>query len=447
MKSASLVLRSALITATLLAGTAAYGLTTKPKPRDIDPEGTRVIVPDVVQDKAPVVETAADVAMLPDWTADQATDLLRVIEAADIEGLFPADYAPGALAAAILAGQGPALNQTATNSFLLLATHLRDGRTPNAARRQWFMVDSDDQTSPLVPLLASALTGGNIAGVLAGLNPAHPDFTALRDALALAKDKAAADRIRVNIERWRWMPRTLGDRYIFTNVPEFVTRVVHTDKIIATHKAVVGKVSTATPQLNVMATGIILNPTWTLPRSIINEGIGATIASRPAVARAQGYTWTGKGPTLSVVQSAGPGNALGMMKLEMLNEHAIYLHDTPSKGAFAAAERAFSHGCIRTERALHFSGLMTVLFGGRTAEEFGEAYASGKTTRFGFDNPFPVYIAYQTMARDPAGKLVTFKDLYGRDAPVIASFARPGRPAAAILAKADPGVNSPPAGR
>lgn len=443
MTVTSLLVRSALLTATLLAGTSASGFAPKAKSRDIDPEGARVIVPDVVQDKAPVVETAADVAMLPDWTIEQATALLTAIEASGAEALFPADYAPGALAVAITQGQGPALNQAATNSFLLLATHLRDGRTPNAARRQWFMVDSDDKSMPLMPLLASALSSGDIAGALSGLNPEHPDFAALRDALGLAKDKATADRIRVNMERWRWMPRALGPRYIFTNVPEYMTRVVHADKVIAAHKAVVGKVTTATPQLNVLATGIILNPTWTLPRSIINEGIGATIASRPAVARAQGYTWTGKGPTLSVVQSAGPGNALGMMKLEMLNEHAIYLHDTPSKGAFAAAERAFSHGCIRTERALHFSGLMSVLFAGRTAEEFGEAYASGKTTRFGFDDPFPVYIGYQTMARDAAGKLVSFKDLYGRDAPVIASFARPGRPAAAVLAAAQPAVPAP----
>src|SRR3546814_2478057 len=80
-----------------------------------------------------------------------------------------------------------------------------------------------------------------------------------------------------------------------------------------------------------MATGIIVNPNWTLPRSIINEGIGATIANNPASARRQGYTWTGSGKNLSVVQLPGANNALGVMKMEMLNEHEIYLHDTQSK--------------------------------------------------------------------------------------------------------------------
>jgi murein L,D-transpeptidase YcbB/YkuD len=262
----------------------------------------------------------------------------------------------------------------------------------------------------------------------------------LKASLGATKDKAAADRIRVNMERWRWMPRTLGEKYVVTNVPEFLTRVVNSGTVIATHKAVVGAVKTATPQLNPMATGIIINPDWKLPRSIINEGIGATIARNPAAARAQGYTWTGTGKNLFVTQSPGPGNALGMMKMEMLNDHAIYLHDTPSKGAFASVERAFSHGCIRTERALHFSGLMAVLFGGQTPEAFGEAYASGETTRFGFDQPFPVYVAYWTVAPTSTGKLATFKDLYGRDAPVIASFAKPGRPAATVLASATPAV-------
>jgi L,D-transpeptidase YcbB len=424
------------IAALTLAGTAHAQ---QPRGSNIDPEGERIVVPDVVEDKAPDV-APVEAILIPDWSVDNATALLRAIEAAGAEGLFPSDYAPEKLAAAIIAGAGLELNAAATDSFLLFATHLRDGRTPNAARKQWFMVDHDIKDTPLIPLMVAALSGNDVAGKLAGLTPNHPDFAVLKASLAAAKDKAAADRIRVNMERWRWMPRTLGEKYVVTNVPEFMTRVVHGGTVIAAHKAVVGAVTTATPQLNPMATGIIINPDWKLPRSIINEGIGATIARNPAAARAQGYTWTGSGKTLAVTQSPGPGNALGMMKMEMLNDHAIYLHDTPSKGAFASVERAFSHGCIRTERALHFSGLMAVMFGGQSPEAFGEAYASGETTRFGFDQPFPVYVAYWTVAPTSGGKLTTFKDLYGRDAPVIASFAKPGRPAATVLAGAAPAI-------
>ncbi|MGB7411695.1 MAG: L,D-transpeptidase family protein [Sphingopyxis granuli] len=402
-------------------------------------EDTVVLQPDKVTDDAPVVETLAE-ANLPDWSANNAKALLAFIGNVGAEGLFPKDYNPDGLQAAIAGGDQARLDKVATDSFLLLATHMRDGRTPNAARKQWFMTDNDAKQTPLIALLTSALLSNSVPEALLGLDPVHPDFAALKAALAVAKTPADTNAIRVNMERWRWMPRDLGSGYVVSNVPEYLTRVVHDGVVIATHKAVVGKPSTPTPQLNPMATGVILNPTWTLPRSIINEGIGATIARNPASARAQGYTWTGSGKTLSVVQQPGANNALGVMKMEMLNEHAIYLHDTPSKGAFAQAARAFSHGCIRTERALHFSGLMAVMFAGRSPEEFGEAVASGKTTRFGFENPFPVYVAYWTVVPDAKGGVKKLADIYGRDAPVVASFAKPGRTAAVVISPAPPTV-------
>jgi len=427
--AAALLLPLALAAVPVLAQTA---------PTDVK-EDSVILQPDKVTDDAPVVETLAE-ANLPSWSEDNARALLDFIAAVEGEGLFPKDYNPEGIKAALASGNQALLDKVATDSFLLLATHLRDGRTPNAARKQWFMTDSDADSTPLLPLLSYALTANDIPVVLGGLNPVHPTFALLKAALASAKTPAEADVIRVNMERWRWMPRDLGAGYVVSNVPEYMTRVVHEGVVIATHKAVVGKPSTPTPQLNPLATGIIVNPTWTLPRSIINEGIGATIASNPARARAQGYTWTGKGNTLSVVQQPGPGNALGVMKMEMLNPHAIYLHDTPSKGAFAAEKRAFSHGCIRTEKALHFSGLMAVMFAGKSPEEFGEAIASGKTTRFGFDKPFPVYVAYWTVVPDGKGGVKKLADIYGRDAPVVASFTKPGRPAAVLVSPTPPQV-------
>lgn len=403
-------------------------------------EDSVVLQPDKVADDAPVVETMSE-ANLPSWSTANAKSLLTFIKTSGDEGLFPKDYNPEGLQAAIDSGNQIQLDKVATDSFLLLATHMRDGRTPNAARKQWFMTDSDVQKTPLIALLTSALVSGTVPAALVALDPTHKNFAILKASLKSAKTTVDANAIRVNMERWRWMPRDLGDRYVVSNVPEYLTRVVHGGTIIATHKAVVGKPTTPTPQLNPMATGIIVNPTWTLPKSIIAEGIGATIARSPGAARAQGYTWTGSGKTLSVVQQPGPGNALGVMKMEMLNPHAIYLHDTPSKGAFASTARAFSHGCIRTEKALHFSGLMAVYFAGRSPEEFGEAIASGKTTKFSFEQPFPVYVAYWTVIPNAAGTGISkLADIYGRDAPVVASFAKPGRAAAVLISPNPPPV-------
>src|SRR5690606_41459274 len=98
---------------------------------------------------------------------------------------------------------------------------------------------------------------------------------------------------------------------------------------------------TATPQLVETVEGVIFNPTWTVPESIVKgEGLGARVLNNPAWARANGYTANrGANGYVSVVQKSGPGNSLGQMKLDMPNPHAIFLHDTPARNLFANANR------------------------------------------------------------------------------------------------------------
>ena len=113
------------------------------------------------------------------------------------------------------------------------------------------------------------------------------------------------------------------------------------------------------------------------------------------------------------------------MKLDMPNEHAIFLHDTPSRGLFASAQRALSHGCVRTERATELAMTMAILGAGITPEDGVKLVTSGKYTRVPMTKTFPVYITYFTMATDITGKFGQFKDIYGRDTAVLASFAAP----------------------
>src|SRR3546814_6628116 len=108
------------------------------------------------------------------------------------------------------------------------------------------MCDTDCDCTPLSPGLDYALHSNDVAMTLAGRDPVHPNFALLKAALATAKTPADENIIRVNMERWRWMPRDLGDGYVVTNVPEYLTRVVRNGTVIATHKAVVGKPSTPT---------------------------------------------------------------------------------------------------------------------------------------------------------------------------------------------------------
>ncbi|HVR90471.1 MAG TPA: L,D-transpeptidase family protein [Novosphingobium sp.] len=361
------------------------------------------------------------------WNVADAGVLLGVIEGIDSEGLIPADYRPDALRSAIAAGPGIALNAAASQSFAWLAEDLRDGRTPMTARLQWFALDPDQDAMPTAALEAKALDSHDVAGVLTGLAPTHPDYAVLKAALAATptSDKAMRSKLRANMDRWRWLKQDLGPVYLMTNVPEFQLRLTVNNNIIRTYRTIVGKPGrTATPQLAEMVQNVVFNPTWTVPQSIVvGEGMGARLIRDPAAARRQGYAVSrAKDGTISVVQQPGRGNSLGLMKIDMPNPHAIYLHDTPSRNLFNAPVRAFSHGCIRTERAQELGMTMAMLGADLTVDQ-AVAYAnSGKYTKVPMTKTFPVYIAYFTMARDISGKLATFNDIYGRDAPVLASF-------------------------
>jgi len=361
------------------------------------------------------------------WTRAQAASLLAVIEKIDEEGLNPGDYRPGELGMTIDAGEGPELDALATELFVWLVEDLRDGRTPMASRRQWFVVDPDAERMPSATVLERALASGDIAGTLATLHPTHPDYAALRDELARTSPTATSERrmIRANMDRWRWLARDLGGQYLITNVPEYQLRLTVNNRIIRSYRTIVGAPGrTATPQLAETVSGVIFNPTWTVPQSIVvGEGLGNRVLNNPTWARNNGYRATrGADGFITVVQQPGPGNSLGMMKLDMPNPHAIFLHDTPNRNLFDRDNRALSHGCIRTERALELAMTVAILGQGATREEAVAVSTTGEYTRVPVEKTMPVYITYFTMGRDIEGNLRQFDDIYERDAPVLAAL-------------------------
>lgn len=387
---------------------------TVPTAPGVNPQVPTVLAP------APITETVMA------WNVGDAQALLGVIEGIDAEGLLPADYRPAQLRAALAAGEGPALDEAASKSFAWLAEDLRDGRTPMTARVQWFAVDPDQDENPTSAIMAKALSTHDVAGVLESLAPTHPDYAALKAALAetTAAQKTRRASICANMDRWRWLQRDLGNLYLMTNVPEFQLRLTKNNEIIKTYKTVVGKPGrTATPQLAETVEAVVFNPTWTVPQSIVvGEGLGASLLRAPRA----GYKVTkGANGTLTVVQQPGPNNSLGVMKIDMPNPHAIYLHDTPSKAGFNAAVRAFSHGCVRTERALELGMTLAIFGAGLDTSAVVANATSGKYTRVVMNRTVPIYITYFTMGTSIAGQLASFADLYGRDAPVLASFDKP----------------------
>lgn len=360
------------------------------------------------------------------WDIGDARALLGVIEHIGEEGLIPADYQPDQLRAALALGPGPELDEAASRSFTWLVEDMRDGRTPMTARVQWFAVDPDMDSNPTALIMAKALDSHDVAGTIMGLAPTYPDYQVLKAALAATPraEKAKRAAIQINMDRWRWLPQDLGLLYLITNVPEYQLRLATNHRIVRTYRTIVGKPGrTATPQLAEHVEAVVFNPTWTVPQSIVvGEGLGASLLRRPRAGYKVSRAANG---TITVVQQPGPNNSLGLMKIDMPNPHAIYLHDTPNRSLFNAQTRAFSHGCVRTERAQELGMTMAMLGAGLTIEQAVEYAQSGKYTKVQMSQTFPVYIVYFTMAQDITGKLSSFADLYGRDAPVLASFAKP----------------------
>jgi len=260
------------------------------------------------------------------------------------------------------------------------------------------------------------LRDNRLVEALNGLLPEHPQYGALKTALSItpATDTAKYNRIRLNLDRWRWLPRQLGQKYIIVNVPSYYATLVENGATRWKTRAVAGAVKTPTPQLSATAVGVILNPWWEVPKSISNEVAGKSgfVAVKGKDGKVQRWR-----------QPPGPSNALGQLKFVMYNPQNIYLHDTNAKSRFNSEVRAASHGCIRTKDVLELATLLLGDDNGEwTPEKIKETLASKKSKQANFVKPLPVYIVYFSAAANVDGSIVSYKDLYNRDDEVIAAL-------------------------
>jgi murein L,D-transpeptidase YcbB/YkuD len=168
---------------------------------------------------------------------------------------------------------------------------------------------------------------------------------------------------------------------------------------------VVGQPEWETPELASPMVRLVANPDWTVPEKIAEEEIlpkGAAYMAKERISMKNGR----------LVQAPGPKSALGLVKFDMLNPHAIYLHDTPAKALFANPERHASHGCSRVYDALGFARMIANDQG--QLEAFEKALASGKETGVPLPEKIPVRLMYHTAYLE-GGKVVFRGDPYGWD--------------------------------
>jgi murein L,D-transpeptidase YcbB/YkuD len=252
------------------------------------------------------------------------------------------------------------------------------------------------------------------------------------------------DQIRINLERARWVLHQSADEdFVIVDVAGFEVRYVRNHAVIWRTRAQVGQPYRQTPIFRSLIEEVVLNPTWTVPPGILGKDI------LPALRRDSGYLdkrglrvidrngrpvnpasvdfarYTGATFPFMIRQDPGPTNALGRVKIMFPNPYLVYLHDTPSQAMFERDQRAFSSGCIRTERPLELVELLLASPDRWSRPQIDVAVAAGTTRTIRLPKPVPVLILYWTVDRDDQGEIVFKPDPYGRDPKVLKALDRP----------------------
>lgn len=262
------------------------------------------------------------------------------------------------------------------------------------------------------------------------------------------------DTILVNMERWRWLPRDLGapgigDAYVILNIPDYTLKVMQNGGQVWTTRVVTGKPGVhATPLLSETMKFITVNPTWNVPPSIIYNEYLPALQQDPTVLERMGLKLErGRDGSVHISQPPGEANALGRIRFNFPNKFLVYQHDTPDKYLFAKEERAFSHGCMRVQNPDQYASVLlniTMPQERWTPERIKSMYGRSEID-LKFPTPIPVNITYQTAFVDDAGKLQFRKDIYGRDATMIAILKNArGRDLENVVAHAQPSYSRPP---
>jgi murein L,D-transpeptidase YcbB/YkuD len=246
--------------------------------------------------------------------------------------------------------------------------------------------------------------------------------------------EARVDQIRASLERVRWVFRDIQGDYLIVDIAGYNAHLVKHGERIWSTRVQVGKAYHATPVFKDTMRYLDFNPTWTIPPGILRNETLPRIRKDPnttagKIVDPSTIDWAAtatKGFPYMIRQEPGPHNALGRVKFIFPNKYMVYLHDTPSKGLFARTERAFSHGCIRTQNPFE---LATLLLGdqGWNRARVDQVVASKKNTRVNLEEPITVMLLYWTAEADDEGTVFFRRDVYDRDAPIIKGLDQPFR--------------------
>lgn len=256
-----------------------------------------------------------------------------------------------------------------------------------------------------------------------------------RETVAALNDESRGNGDKIadviaNMERWRWLPRELGDLHVFVNIPDFHLDVMKAGVSIHHARVVTGRPENQTPIFSETMKYVVVNPYWHVPQSIIQKEMLGKLQAGHGLSRSfevevgnrtvdpSTVDWTQvSARQVSIRQRPGDGNALGNIKFMFPNQHSVYIHDTSSRSLFANSYRALSHGCVRVHEPFSFADAVLSqeknLGGAQLKKQIG-----GAEKEIQLERQVPVHINYFTVWVDDAGQVQTRRDVYGHDAKV-----------------------------
>ena len=307
-------------------------------------------------------------------------------------------------------------------------------RNPHVAAIARRLAASGDYTGPPPPAGEAMEYGPALQGSVKRFQRRHglPDDAVVTAAVVREMNvpiERRIDQIALNLERWRWLPRDLGERYVLVNIPEYRLEVWEGTRVPLSMRVVVGKRDTPTPIFNDRMTYLVFSPYWNVPPDIM---MGETL---PAVMKDPGFL---ERTNMEVVDTRGrvldpatidladptnyrfrqrPGadNSLGLVKFMFPNEYNVYLHDTPADSLFARASRSFSHGCVRVENPVALAQYVLRDQPEWSRERIEEAMHASEEQVVKLRGAIPVYLAYWTARVAADGLLQLRGDVYGID--------------------------------
>jgi murein L,D-transpeptidase YcbB/YkuD len=377
-----------------------------------------------------------------EWRASQADDLLRIAAVVPAEGLAPRTEKISVLDRALLTDpDGASLDAAADALFDDLANAFARGDVaPISVDKDWHI---DPPSPDLEGLKAEVSAGAAPSALLFALLPHGFEYQVLRAELAKAEKEPASDerddrraQIRANMERWRWLPRQMPDDRVEVRIPAYRVDLYRGGVSVATHNTIVGARKTPSPSFAASIQSVTLNPYWDPPDSIEDAELIPKFRRNPAAAIADGFEgvlpngavvgasqidWKAKPFAYNLRQRPGPKNALGIVRFDLPNPFAVFLHDTPARALLEREKRALSHGCIRVKDPL---ALAAALLRDPLWDEPGLAREAEKaeTKLIALSAPIPVYVLYLTIHIGADGAIVYDEDIYKRDDKLLAAL-------------------------